>query len=422
MRLKSYRSLADGSKQAFRQKSNSNGQVRQGALTVITNVIPGKAEALPAIIEAAGSEIRFDNVRSLHYAALVVLPAVADHPSRLVLETNFDGDLSEHLKELIEHGAKGFDSIYRSCEGYPARGALQDSDAVGEYFKAHSVPATAFFVAFPGRTRDDILNAISVYNEAKTFLDRPPPLDKLSRDEVWERLVDHFRSITDPTPLRSSVTQTSLKWQIARNVAVGFIPGVIFLLLLPLLLIMARFQERREEARPEPPRRYHTDPAVAYKYLNLGRQNHMCTFATVKRGWFRAFMLKLGLLVTSILAGKIFLLGQLDTITTIHFARWILIDGGKRVVFLSNYNGTWSSYSDDFSDPPHLNAIWSNTERFPPAWFLLWQGAYNIQPYEDHTVEEFQPTYFFHRPYGDHSVQNILRYLEFRDALARSMG
>ena len=101
-------------------------------MTVITNIIPGKAEALPAIVEAAGSEIRFDNVRSLHYAALVVLPAVADHPSRLVLETNFDGDLSEHLKELIEHGAKGFDSIYRSCEGYPARGALQEPEAVGE--------------------------------------------------------------------------------------------------------------------------------------------------------------------------------------------------------------------------------------------------------------------------------------------------
>jgi hypothetical protein len=36
-------------------------------------------------------------------------------------------------------------------------------------------------------------------------------------------------------------------------------------------------------------------------------------------------------------------------------------------------------------------------------------------------VEEFQPTYFFHLPYGDHSVQTLLRYLRLRDALARAL-
>ena len=391
-------------------------------LTVITNIHPGREETLPAVIQRAGASIPFDRVTSLHYAAFVVLPSVAGFPARLVLETNYDGDLCEHLTELIQHGAAGFDDLYQSCAGYPVPGAREDPEGVRSYFKSNSVPATAFFVALPGRTRDDIRNAISVYEEARDFLDRPPPLDQLSRDKVWQRLVDHFREPAVLKPQHSPVTQTSLKWRIARNVLIGFVPGVIFALFVPLLLVMARIQERRECARPVPPRRYQTDPAVTYEYLNLGRQNHMCTFATVKCGWFRAFMIRLGLFVANTLANNVFLLGKLDTITTIHSARWILIDSGKHVVFLADYDGSWSSYIDDFSDPPHLNAVWGNTERFPPTWFMLWEGAFNIQTFEDHVVEEFQPTYFFYRPYGDHSVQNILRYLKLRDALARSLG
>ncbi len=49
-------------------------------------------------------------------------------------------------------------------------------------------------------------------------------------------------------------------------------------------------------------------------------------------------------------ARKIFVFGKLGEISTIHFARWISIDHGQRLLFLSNYDGSWTNYLGDFRD------------------------------------------------------------------------
>ncbi len=397
--------------------------MRQNGLTVITKINEGRGPALRTVLERARTLIPFDSIVSLHYAAFVILPEVDHHPPRLVMETNYDGDLREHLDELIKHGAAGLETIYRECIGYTSRAGLR------KYFLDNSVRSSAFYVAFPGRGRDDIRNAISVYQRAKDFLDTrsaAPGFRQLTRDQIWAELVKHFRSLPGPDrPQKSSVTQRSLKWRAVLN---SLVLGLLVLLLLPILVVLVpllflltRFFERREDRQPTP-RRYETDPSAAYQNMNLGRQNHMCTLATVKVSWFRSIMIRLCLGVVNFAASRIFILGNLDTMTTIHFARWALFDDNKRVLFLSNFDGTWSSYISDFSDPPHLNAVWSNTERFPPTYFLLWRGARDLARFNDHVVEEFQPTCFFYPPYGsDYSVENIRRYLNFRDALARAI-
>src|SRR6266478_3836644 len=397
--------------------------MRQNGLTVITEINEGRGPALRTVLESARTLIPFDSIVSLHYAAFVILPEVNDHPPRLVMETNYDGDLREHLDELIKHGTPGLDAIYRECRGYTSRAGLR------KYFLDKSVPSSAFYVAFPGRGRDDIRNAISVYQRAKDFLDTrsaAPGFRNLTRDQIWKELVEHFRNLQGPDrPQRSPVTQRSLKLRAVFNsLRLGLLVLLllpILVVLVPLLFLLTRFYERREDRQPTP-RRYDTDPLAAYRNMNLGRQNHMCTLATVKVSWFRSIMIRLCLGVVNFAASRIFILGNLDTMTTIHFARWALLDDNKRVLFLSNFDGTWSSYISDFSDPPHLNAVWSNTERFPRTCFLLWRGARDLARFNDHVVEEFQPTCFFYPPYGgDYSVENIRRYLNFRDALARAI-
>ncbi|WP_436441436.1 hypothetical protein, partial [Enterococcus faecium] len=74
--------------------------------------------------------------------------------------------------------------------------------------------------------------------------------------------------------------------------------------------------------------------------------------------------------------------GELGGIPTILSARWVMIDGGKRLLFLDNYGGAWESYLNEFIDlaaVKGLNAIWSNTfvtaegksYGFPAAKFLF---------------------------------------------------
>ena len=36
-------------------------------------------------------------------------------------------------------------------------------------------------------------------------------------------------------------------------------------------------------------------------------------------------------------------------ISTIHFARWVVIDNDQRLLFTSNFDGSWETYLRDFS-------------------------------------------------------------------------
>jgi hypothetical protein len=69
--------------------------------------------------------------------------------------------------------------------------------------------------------------------------------------------------------------------------------------------------------------------------------------------------------------------GKLSGLTTLHFAHWVLIDNGRRLLFLTNYDGSWENYLDDFIDKAALGltGIWSNTEDFPRTRFLVFGGA-----------------------------------------------
>ena len=60
----------------------------------------------------------------------------------------------------------------------------------------------------------------------------------------------------------------------------------------------------------------------------------------------------------------------------IRFAQWVRVSGSrsdqKEFVFLSNYDGDWDSYLEDFLTkvPGGLTVIWSNTTRYPRTKFL----------------------------------------------------
>ena len=75
-----------------------------------------------------------------------------------------------------------------------------------------------------------------------------------------------------------------------------------------------------------------------------------------------------------------FVKGKLVTIPSIHFAQWSLIDG-RRLLFLTNYDGSADSYLDDFfnSLAAGVAFIWFDTQLFPrtsdPRLLKLWVRA-----------------------------------------------
>ena len=141
----------------------------------------------------------------------------------------------------------------------------------------------------------------------------------------------------------------------------------------------------------------------------------------VKPSFFRKFLLRFVLSLVRDGADKAFILSKLGEMTNIHFARWLLIDG--MLVFLSNYDGSWSSYLGDFSHQGFgINAIWSNTISFPHTLLLFGEGSYDLAAEEYRVVRHFHPAPLFYSAYRNYPVTNILQYVNFRDRLASAIA
>src|SRR4029434_9514512 len=112
-----------------------------------------------------------------------------------------------------------------------------------------------------------------------------------------------------------------------------------------------------------------------------------------------------------ILARYRFNQGDLDGLNTIHFARWVLIDEGKRLLFFSNYDGSWERYLGDFVDQEHigLTSVWSNTEGYPKTTNLMFEGATDEERFKAWTRAHQIPTQLWYSAYPQLTTPNIGR-------------
>ena len=64
---------------------------------------------------------------------------------------------------------------------------------------------------------------------------------------------------------------------------------------------------------------------------------------------------------------------------TIHYARWFRPADTQNLIFLSNYDGSWESYLEDFilKAHPGQTAVWCNGMGFPQTRDLIKDGAQN---------------------------------------------
>jgi hypothetical protein len=162
-------------------------------------------------------------------------------------------------------------------------------------------------------------------------------------------------------------------------------------------------------------------------------QNHLASITHVKPGVLRHWLLRLTLLAINLLCRLWFNRGELGGIPTILSARWVMIDRGRRLLFLDNYSGAWDSYLNEFIDlqaVKGLNAIWSNTflkvgrERynFPPTRFLFWLGAQDALPFKAYVRQSQIKTIAWYSSYPTLNVANINANTELRQSLFQELS
>jgi hypothetical protein len=416
------------------------------ALTIVRTILPERKEALLELLTRMGtnidttSEMVFDELQSVHFMRWVVIDgATPSEPAQLAFESNYDGTLEQHFADLYEHGARAMHEIYRCCVGYPFAGTVELS--VDQFGPAQSfllqgkVDYEAFYVGRRGKSARRIKVEGRLRDAIEKFLDQHgcDPMRHFAGDpeRVYSAIIAHlqeaheadFRALAEPEPPppERSIGPIALR-------AAAVLP--LLAPLLPGLYAILRYKEATDVAES-----YDVLPPERARLLaereDFQVQNQLTHVVPLKPGLFRLFTARLVLYGITTLARFYYNQGDLGGLATIHYARWVLIDGGKRLLFFSNYDGSWERYLGDFIDQAHggLTSVWSNTRGFPKTSNLLNEGATDEERFKAWTRARQIPTQLWYSAYKHLTVPNIarngricaglVRKPETRDALER---
>ena len=407
--------------------------MKQNAITVVVPIKKGQADPLENFLTIIGEDIsgrrdnkfvHFSKSPSTHFARWAILRKNAltrnqTLDQRLYFSSNFDGDLDAYLKELVDVMGPGMEEIWNKCEGYTP-GTSQDVAEFTSFIKNYSVRNQAFYVGFPGTTVQEIASSMGVRRALNRMLD-----SKTARQDL-----------TELHALLYSAQQQCV------SSPPGAIPNLDELHGQPPVPLVQRILERSigiKDGVPNPNSRVATSSDLSSIEDKAGVvQNQMTAITPIKHGlwprialrlwlvgvinWFRHFLIllegKRGL-HWWLLRHLLFFLpkagppGQLNGITTIHFARWAIIDKGKNLLFESNYDGSWEKYIDDFVDLSAfgMNMIWANCMEFPLG------GCRDIETFKAYIRDSQLRTQVFYSAYPDETVLNIVNDLRCRMAL-----
>ena len=420
----------------------------QSQFLLIAEVVPQRLSALNALLSIMGSDlsrntyIPFKNINTLHFASLIVLDSDPDYAPMLIFEANLDGSTEDFINCLIASARLGLDAIFGCCVDYPTS---ESSDAsIKLFLRSHLNLANAFYRGHRQCTVDSIREESIILRPAlETYLDTAyPALSRLSQSEIFIRL-RHF--IGANASLRWALTKrledakdaaddrrTQLLWDLlivgGLLLVVGFIfhPLAMLKILgfgiaLPIaayLLVMRLHEMFDQEDKQLQAGSQHLEELLNREDHQV--QNHLTILSYVKPGLFRLLTLKVVLAAINFLSRYYFNKGKLGSLTTIHFARWMLINNGKRLLFLSNYDGSWQNYLSEFIDQASngLTAIWSNVIGFPKTQFLILGGARNEQEFKAFVRNEQVLTLVWYSAYPSLSVENVWDNSTVRNAIA----
>lgn len=95
-------------------------------------------------------------------------------------------------------------------------------------------------------------------------------------------------------------------------------------------------------------------------------------------------------------------------ISTIHFARWVVINSDTSLLFCSNFDGSLDTYLRDFTQlaADGLDAIWSNCIGYP--------GAQPYEQFASYVYTHQVKTDLFYPAYPEASVRSVIRALDWK--------
>lgn len=176
------------------------------------------------------------------------------------------------------------------------------------------------------------------------------------------------------------------------------------------VLFWLRVLERNDSSQDAPP----VDPRMLREMARREDwipQNHMGSIVLIKPGILRAVLIRAGHLGLGLLLRIIARNGYLGSMRTIHFAHWAMVNNQSRLMFFSNFDQTWESYLDDFIEKAHagLTLAWCCGVGFPPARFLIYDGASHGRQFKEWARHSMTVSRFWYSAYKDLTTEQVER-------------
>jgi hypothetical protein len=323
---------------------------RVGDVAVLVKIKPPSERALREILRAVEADHRDNRYLQLarspstHIANFVITDD-PEHGKRLVFATVYDGALDDYLNELLEFGP-GIDELFSTCVGYAGRAEFRS------FVLANRAVSAGSFAGFPFETVANILRMIELREAVENFLDLPDVARFLESPGVQAL----FETVAQLAP--GDVTLRAAPSRL--DTVLTSLHGVFFGALLALARIYGTLI---------------VDDTFKGVASNLGQQidpatsdaDHMTNLTEIRKG--HQWLLRLGLAGLTLLGRYAFPPGLFGDVSTIHHARWMIVDGGKRMLFQSKFDGSWENYMGDFVDKIAwgIDAIFGHAVGYPSA-------------------------------------------------------
>ena len=417
--------------------------------------------ALDAMGNPAGEAIREAMRRELkiHFSSGTVVAGEGSEADHLLLEFSADGDEASSLATYCAALEAPLRQVLAATAVFPA------STAVEAFLARYIVRTSQTLFGTPGlnftgspgmtvkriRAEWDLARAIRVYFDAIPPTGSPLAIVRRVRGHIAAQPALAPLLTPEPTPLLAlartppppapppllTILKLVLKgiwnffWPLLLLGAVGTAlvvwmawlsggwiyaaialgAGLVKTVLLPVLAAGLLYFALRRKEDSDVPDNSVPDQAVLAEVVwreNKTVQNHLAGVSIMKAGWLRRFTLRLAFWGVGQLA-PLYRPGYLGDIGTIHFARWVLLPGTNRLLFLSNYGGSWESYLEDFVTKASigLTGIWSNTLGYPKTENLIQKGAADGDRFKRWARRQQRPTRFWYSAYPHISTARI---------------
>ncbi len=407
----------------------------------------------------------------VHFASIhAIAPEAPGSPAHLLIEATTDGDADTALEAIAEHAGPALLPLLKLVSG------IDKANAVLPLLKKHSFRISQSALRLPGRILGLPFNGLpglgvasitanrqiveaarriiaverrnstmkgpqailkvvadGLTNDLSALPDQQPPALAFcdTADAPWleyqrtgfnlgwiARALAGARGLWLPLLVLPYVLAFAVLLAVGESVISALVGAVIpmFLFAAKIVAIFALLLHRDEKANTPVDR----TPSAAALGAMMAResakgvvQNHMISVTHLRPALIRKLSLPLAFITVATMA-RIGAMrrGFLATIGTIHAARWVVLPGTRQLVFLSNYDGSWESYLEDFitKSSEGVSAVWSNTQGFPETQFLFLKGAADGDRMKRFARNSMQPTPFWFSAHPDLSTSAIRKH------------